>query len=798
MAGNPPLTPIAYSLSIKAAGYAFVERQNVVVPPGKDAPNVHFTLGDKSSAIQGKVTADDGKTPIPNAHVQLMRVLTVGGSAGGPQPAMRTAADGTFTFNDVAPGRYQIYTSAPNFIATENKHVAEVSVMTGVPAQGVHLMLSPAASVEGVIYESDGVGRDASATPLRNEFVEVRAQMVTDFGRSSRSVSLNVQDGKYLMSHLEPGVYEIVVFVEKRGIAQMRTVKVNKGEKVKEFNLRLGEEPLLMLTVRSATDKSPVTDAQIFMRTSDASSWWLLAKGDASGTLRVGGLKPQRYFFWATSPTRGNHDYPRQNDEGTVVNVTRARSQYQADVLLRSPASVVGRVVDEQKKPVVGAQIQISPSAGGVVQAAVTDADGRFRVAPLRGDTYRLTTHKEGYETYADNVFIADGVENKVKDVTIAFLGFGAIKGRVVSVQGTMRIPARAAQVSWRRLRSDRVMRTSYQPSQGGTVLTDEGGNFQMVNIPAGLYDVIVAPSNGPVIVREQVFVKRGETVTVGDVVIPPTGTLAGKIRTPDGSPLPYSTEVIVGPRGMSGGLVSVMVSAGSRNPSVTDQYAARVNNDGTFRVTGILPGTYEVIARGPGLLAPAPQVIEIKANQTVNLNFATPRSGKIVGRVTNLATSQPVSGAYVYLYDPASNETMTATTDARGNYAIERVRPGTTRIVCRTRGYALATRFDVVVEEGETAIVDFLLTPGGSVSGRVKGPVVRQAHNSSLQVAVNSNLSLSSYVRSDGSYRIEHVPPGVYSIDLFIGNSGVLSVSGVVIEEGKETTGIDFESPER
>lgn len=794
MTGTPlPSNTINFSLSVKAPGYAFADLTNIPVTVGKDTPNVNFTLADKSTTLSGKVTSDDGRTPIPNANVQLSRLLSGGFSAGGRQPFTRTGADGAFTFPDVAPGTYQVYASAQDFTPMGNAHYAQVMVAAGKPAEGVHLMLTPAASIEGTVYENDGV------TPLRNQMIDVRAQMMTEFGRTMRGATMNTPDGRYMMTHLEPGMYEVFVFVEQRGIAQVRTLSVSKGAKIKGFDMRLGAEPLLTLTVRSATDNKPVENAVVFMRTPDASSWWQVAKTDAQGILRIGGLQPQRYFFWATSPARGFNDYPRQNDEGTVVNVTADSGRYQAEIVLRGPASAVGRVVDEKKKPVSGAQLQMTPSSGGVVQSAVTDANGVFRVTPLRGDVYRLTVNKEGYESYADNVSVNDGVENKIQDVTLAFLGFGAIRGRVVSAQGTTRTSARGAQVSWRRQRGESGgMRINYSSWQGAPATTDENGVFQLENVPAGVYDVIVATVNGPVIVREMVLVKRNETTTLSEIVIPPTGTLTGKIRTPDGSPIPHSTEVIVGPPGMSGGLVPIMVRADARLPWMSDQYAGRVSEDGTFKVTGILPGKYEVIARGPGLLAPAPQLVEIKANQTASITFATPRSGKIVGRVSSLATSQPIAGAYVYLYDPVSNETLSSSTDAEGNYAIERVRPGVTRIVCRQRGYALAARFDVVVEAGETAIVDFLLTPGGTISGRVKGRLAQRAYNSSLQVAANGNLNMAAYVRADGSYRIENLPPGVYNVDLFLGNSGVLSVSGVVVEEGRETMGIDFELPPR
>ncbi|MCS6861846.1 MAG: carboxypeptidase-like regulatory domain-containing protein, partial [Abditibacteriales bacterium] len=262
MTGTPlPSDTTSFSLSVKAPGYAFADLTNIPVTVGKDTPNVNFTLTDKSTTLSGKVTSDDGRTPIPNANVQLVRVLSGGFAAGGRQPFTRTGADGTFAFTDVAPGTYQVYASAQDFTPVGSTHYAQVTVTAGKPAAGVHLMLTPAASIEGTVYESDG------ATPLRNQMIDVRAQMLTEFGRSTRGATMNTPDGRYLMSHLEPGTYEVFVFVEQRGIAQVRTLSVSKGAKVKGFDLRLGAEPLLTLTVRNATDSQPVENAVVFMRT---------------------------------------------------------------------------------------------------------------------------------------------------------------------------------------------------------------------------------------------------------------------------------------------------------------------------------------------------------------------------------------------------------------------------------------------------------------------------------------------------------------------------------------------------
>jgi len=64
-----------------------------------------------------------------------------------------------------------------------------------------------------------------------------------------------------------------------------------------------------------------------------------------------------------------------------------------AEVVLISPLSVVGRVVDRQGRPVAGAEIV----AGGESASAVTDEQGRFRLAGLAPSQTFLIVRRDGF-----------------------------------------------------------------------------------------------------------------------------------------------------------------------------------------------------------------------------------------------------------------------------------------------------------------------------------------------------------------------------------------------------------------
>jgi hypothetical protein len=79
---------------------------------------------------------------------------------------------------------------------------------------------------------------------------------------------------------------------------------------------------------------------------------------------------------------------------------------------------------------------------------------------------------------------------------------------------------------------------------------------------------------------------------------------------------------------------------------------------------------------------------------------------GRIVGRVVDGATAQPLSGVQVYV--PGTQRGTL--TDMNGRYLILQVPPGTHEVAAEMLGYAKKTVTDVAVEEGSTISLDVAL----------------------------------------------------------------------------------------
>jgi hypothetical protein len=216
--------------------------------------------------------------------------------------------------------------------------------------------------------------------------------------------------------------------------------------------------------------------------------------------------------------------------------------------------------------------------------------------------------------------------------------------------------------------------------------------------------------------------------------------------------------------------------------------------------------------------------------------------TGSISGTVTEAGSGDPVtgqgSGVIVYRsVDGDSILTEIVSTDAGGNYAVEGLPPGSYRVIARglTQVNELYDDFpcpgginscfpergtEVVVTGGvDTSGIDFVLAPGGSISGTMTrlsdgtpifGPSVDVFDAS-------GNPLLNDITAGDGSYSVTGLPTGEYFVatsvafpqaDLLYpdlpcpggGDSGACDVrtgTAVSVTVPSDTPGIDFALPE-
>ena len=276
--------------------------------------------------------------------------------------------------------------------------------------------------------------------------------------------------------------------------------------------------------------------------------------------------------------------------------------------------SIRGRVLAaDTGRPMARAMVQLN----GPQQHsdALTDAEGRYVFTDLPAGTYTVTAnggpHRAGYLSMGFGATRPDGsfvnaasrpreitldAGQRRDDIDIRLERAAAITGHVVDASGEP-----VARISVRAMRVQRGQR----PSNAGMAMTDDLGQYRIFGLTPGEY-VVYADSRNGELPRELVGVPRG----FGPTYAPSTGLLAQatRLRLGMGSQAAIDLQLIETRLYSISGTVSTSTGDPPRNSSVMvvradiemegPMYGAAVSPSGTFSVSSLPPGSYNLHAR--------------------------------------------------------------------------------------------------------------------------------------------------------------------------------------------------------
>lgn len=397
------LPPGSLALRIEAAGLARHE-QDVRLRDDET-----LDLGDlrltPPAQIQGRVVDDRGQ-PVARAKVRALR----GGvqdnemfvAMTGAKAAAQTASDGTFTLDDLVPGRVRLQASARCFAPTQSERVAVEASQT---LRDVVLTLGHGGAIAGRILFPVG------ADPTRWQVIagEIRG---ADIGQVEPK-----PDGSFRIENLLGGRYNLQAMdvlamsaaneefagglVEGRGMdlgkmmqSVMRTTVqtrclVKDGETTEvELDARSLAADGARLTVEVLVGDEPLTDgfAEVTPAGSSATQMAVLVDGSfvvegvSAGTLLV-----QIRQGMGMAPI----------GEPTRIEMPRGGSDHRTTLRLAG-GRLSGRVVhDATGDPLAGALIRVRGAHAATdrepdVGFAMTDPQGRFSLAGLAEGSYSL------------------------------------------------------------------------------------------------------------------------------------------------------------------------------------------------------------------------------------------------------------------------------------------------------------------------------------------------------------------------------------------------------------------------
>jgi hypothetical protein len=176
------------------------------------------------------------------------------------------------------------------------------------------------------------------------------------------------------------------------------------------------------------------------------------------------------------------------------------------------------------------------------------------------------------------------------------------------------------------------------------------------------------------------------------------------------------------------------------------------------------------------------------------------PSTGKISGKVTDLASGSALSEATIIAFSAEDNSPVsTTTTDGSGNYALD-VYPGNYFLKFYRQGYlsvpglgSEAVPFEVVAGQTATQSAEMSARPAtnlGFITGKVS--VGTEGKSGALVVAEVNGTAISAITDDKGNYKMFNVPAGSYQVKAYLSDFSGAAVSAQVLANA-ETSAINI-----
>src|SRR5215471_18141364 len=262
--------------------------------------------------------------------------------------------------------------------------------------------------------------------------------------------------------------------------------------------------------------------------------------------------------------------------------------------------------------------------------------------------------------------------------------------------------------------------------------------------------------------------------------------------------------NIVFSNTGLVAGVVSragTPVTSGSVQLSGSAFSFASINSDGTYVMSGIPPGTFNLLANtgvpqgGTSLFGAA--TATVVAGQTTNANISIQPTGAVSVTVVT-ASGAPATGVFVEI---TGSETVggnflsffrSGTTDASGQFTFADVPVGAFTVTAIEPTSGVASSTPVAVTANQTSNVTVTLIGLGTVQVQVNfaggSPVPNAQVN--IESSVNGFFRFGGFTDSTGKLTITNVPVGPFIVrafnpnntNLFSDASGTLAHNGDVV----------------
>ena len=438
-----------------------------------------------------------------------------------------------------------------------------------------------------------------------------------------------------------------------------------------------------------------------------------------------------------------------------------------------------------------------SPQASGF--AADTNSQGKFELAHIEPGSYSVEVQRTGFVTqqYRGQVTVNPG--GQIRNLDFKLIPHAVVTGRLLAEDGTP-----LAGMELQILRPQNI-NGKQQLLRVGAAQSSDTGEFRIANLPAGRYLLSATNQNSYQAFlsnslrydydKPQLnYAKTFFPSTTDEAEARPLDLSSG--QTLSGLELRMKQERAFRIRGKVLSAtpakdIRVMITTRSTDPfmTATENREAILNPDGTFEISRVFPGAYNVVAtlatgtRSTLGKAPVDVTVENVNNVIVNKIEAFTVSGTI--RIEGPPTATPPSLAAIRIFLSAAIPTPAdfrqANPDTQGNFRLENITAE--KILLRLQDIpdglwlksATAAGRDILNSEmdAKAGPVEIILATGvGGITGTVTTASGQPVSGSRIFLApdptqaTRPDLFRNTTSDQNGRFNIPNLAPGSYNIN--------------------------------
>jgi protocatechuate 3,4-dioxygenase beta subunit len=638
-----------------------------------------------------------------------------------------------------------------------------------------------------------GVVVDEGDRPLEGVEVVPSVDLTRRGGRTSIGASRQLEraisdaQGRFSIGSLHPEV-SYLLSAEEPGFAKAELSLPHPGsDTTNEIRLVLEAGRTATGTVVGPSGE-PVPGARVLLKKSPSGGnpreillaqmmgrqQELEAFADATGRFTVRDLGVGAYSLEATAA-----GYAKARTAAVEV-VDHSPQTDLGEVVLELGVTIEGRVTDVEGAPIEGAQVRVAEHANqrrfmagagpeDHQPAAFSDTNGFFAVEDLAiGEKVDLTVEMNSFATAR-----LPGIEAPTsRPLAVRMERASSVRGQVVDASG------RAVAGAELSIQVNITTGSMSVSSTGGSATSDENGLFVIENVDAGELQLSARADGYRVAELKSLTVEPGKDLEDVRITMEPGAAVAGRVTDPSGRPVPSAHLMVMEKTrtGFAGGFSNF----------------ARTDGEGRYRLEGVAPGPRSITVRHEEY-EPVTKELEVQLGGN-SLDFAFSGGAEISGRVIDEAGA-PIAGAHVSVDSGRGSMwgSQREVSDTSGAFSLGGLSEGAYTLRAEQTGFSPGVLEDLQIGPAGLSGVEIRLSPGHAIVGQLYG--LENGDYTAVEIfAFNRPKSWGmGTIGPGGSYRVEDLAPGQYTVSAEVAPSGLTASDEIEIFPGASETVLDL-----